>query len=155
MVCLQVRFTGKIETMNIRYHSGFDLLQRRGLKPDARLQRTTGEQGQQATDTGRSVLCAHCTFPITTRDQRRTMQGMHEHTFANPHGIIYRIGCFRNAPGCSVLSEEYKEFSWFDGFVWSHAACFACGTHLGWKYDRPGECFFGLVLDRLVEKEEH
>lgn len=80
---------------------------------------------------------------------------MHEHTFANPHGIIYRIGCFRNAPGCSVLPEEYKEFSWFDGFAWSHAMCSSCRTHLGWKYDRSGECFFGLVLDRLVEKEEH
>ena len=85
--------------MNLGYHNGLALLQRRGGHSDTRLQRKSGEQDQQA-DAGRALLCARCSSPITTRDQHRTMHGMHEHTFANPHGIIYRIGCFRNA--CSA-----------------------------------------------------
>jgi hypothetical protein len=81
------------------------------------------------------------------------MNGMHEHTFANPHGIIYRIGCFRDAPGCVAFPEEVKEFTWFDGYAWAHAMCSRCGNHMGWKYRIEHDCFHGLVLDRLVEKD--
>ena len=141
--------------MHFGYHNGLALLERRGFRPDASIHKELEEKDHQATDALRSLLCARCGLRITTRDQRIAMEGMHEHTFANPHGIIYRIGCFRSAPGCTALSEEYKEFTWFEGFVWSHAVCTLCHTHLGWRYRMVETCFYGLVLDRLVEKEEH
>ena len=136
-------------------HKGLALLEQRGFKPDASIQNELEEKDHQATDAKRALLCGRCGLLVTTRDQRIVMHGMHEHTFANPHGVIYRIGCFRNAPGCLAQSEEYKEFSWFDGFVWSHVMCTMCGIHLGWKYRKTETRFHGLVLDRLVEKEEH
>jgi hypothetical protein len=30
---------------------------------------------------------------ITSPAERIVVQGSHQHTFANPHGIIYEIGC--------------------------------------------------------------
>ena len=46
-----------------------------------------------------AIVCRSCLFPITRPDQRIAIQGAHEHTFANPHGIVFQIGCFGSADG--------------------------------------------------------
>ncbi|MCP4198922.1 MAG: hypothetical protein GY762_17400 [Proteobacteria bacterium] len=139
--------------MHVLCHHGTSLLEKRGFQPEQEILDKVSEQDDADADKSRALLCAKCGFPITTKDQRIEMNGLLEHTFANPHGIIYRIGCFRSAPGCAALSEEYREFTWFEGYAWAHAMCSLCGNHMGWKYRMEQDSFHGLVLDRLIEKD--
>ena len=79
------------------------------------------------------------------------VEGRHEHTFVNPSGITFHIGCFASAKGCRVEGNPTREFTWFPGFDWSFALYRNCGIHLGWYYDsQDADGFFGLVLARLV-----
>ena len=99
------------------------------------------------------LLCAVCGNPVTGDDQRIEVAGAHRHTFANPHGFVFNIGCFRLAPGSVADSRAFTEFSWFEGYAWSLAVCAMCGSHLGWRFSAEGDRFYGLVLDRLIEGE--
>lgn len=82
------------------------------------------------------------------------MSGTHAHTFTNPAGIVFRIGCFADAPGAASFGGENSAFSWFPGFVWRIALCASCGEHLGWRFreERSSAHFFGLILDKVVEE---
>ncbi|MGM0452922.1 MAG: cereblon family protein [Thermodesulfobacteriota bacterium] len=101
-----------------------------------------------------SLICRQCGFPITIASERIAVDGAHYHTFANPHGIVFEIGCFQNARGCSTTGAPTDEFSWFSGYFWQIALCGSCLIHMGWRFcapDRPD--FFGLILDRLVDTD--
>ena len=96
------------------------------------------------------ILCRLCDHPVTRDADRIERDGSHQHTFANPHGIVYEIGCFRSAPGCGYSGPATNEFTWFKGYSWRIAMCRACLTHLGWLFDAAGnDRFYGLILDRL------
>ena len=99
----------------------------------------------------RTLVCTFCHHEVTSPDQRTQVDGAHEHRFMNPHGYLYDIGCFREAPGCRLRGEPSTEFAWFPGFAWTFAACGGCTEHLGWRFDSAGSSFYGLVLNRLVE----
>ena len=101
-------------------------------------------------DDGDFLLCANCRNLITTRQAAISAGGGHQHTFANPHGLVYTIGCFGQAPGCGVAGAASTEFTWFPGFNWRVAVCAACLTHLGWRFSSSGASFYGLILDRLA-----
>ena len=106
------------------------------------------EQGEQ--DKSWNLYCANCGRLITTQDQRIPIRGTHEHSFRNPHGLLFHIGCFATAPGCGQLGEATEEWTWFPGYRWQVALCMSCGVHLGWRYrSRDGELFYGLILNRL------
>jgi hypothetical protein len=109
---------------------------------------TTTDEG------GRVLACAACGRPITTTAARIEMDGAHAHTFANPHGFVYRIGCFSTAPGCAPVSPPSTDFAWFAGYAWQIAACTGCGEHIGWLFRSGSARFHGLILDRLVEAED-
>jgi hypothetical protein len=97
------------------------------------------------------ITCRACRHPITRTDECISVQGGHEHTFANPHGIVFRIGCFGAADGCGYLGPPTFEFTWFSGFQWRIALCLNCMINLGWLFTAPiGQRFHGLILDRLV-----
>jgi hypothetical protein len=97
------------------------------------------------------VLCSQCRTMITSTTEIMSIQGSHGHTFANPEGILFQIGCFRSAPGCGHIGEATEEWSWFKGFRWRVALCRGCLTHLGWLYaSGSGDQFHGLILNRLV-----
>jgi hypothetical protein len=96
------------------------------------------------------LFCAACRHPITHQDQRIIVQGGHEHTFTNPQGITYHIGCFREAAGCAVAGEATTEFTWFSGYAWRIATCTHCQTHLGWCFQSGADYFHGLIVDRLI-----
>jgi len=81
------------------------------------------------------------------------VDGNHAHTRANPAGIRFTFGCFRDAPGCRCLGAPSGEHTWFAGCRWRIAACGGCGEHLGWAFSGE-ENFFGLILLRLVSGEE-
>ena len=104
---------------------------------------------KQAGDPG-AILCKQCGRVITHEKNRFAIHGSHQHTFANPHGLVYEIGCFHAAPGCIHEGSLTAEFSWFAGFQWKIALCGTCLTHLGWLFVSSSNRFNGLILDRLV-----
>lgn len=79
------------------------------------------------------------------------MNGAHSHSFINPAGMIFRVGCFGAAPGALPVGEESDHFTWFVGFAWRAAVCRACGEHLGWSYRARDSAFVALIEDRIVE----
>jgi hypothetical protein len=96
-----------------------------------------------------AVVCVVCGHRITDEDWRIEMSGAHEHTFVNPGGFDYRIGCWRVAPGCVHLGPTESAFSWFPGWTWQVAACAKCRAHLGWIYRNSGEQFHGLIVEAI------
>lgn len=112
------------------------------------------ETEEKATETKQLILCRQCLQVITSASERIEVQGAHKHTFANPHGIVYEIGCFKTVTGCGYAGPSTAEFSWFAGFSWRITVCSMCLTHLGWLFVSSGnESFNGLILDRLIEPE--
>jgi hypothetical protein len=98
------------------------------------------------------ILCRECLHPITRPAERISVQGQHHHTFANPHGIVFEIGCFKSASGCGYIGPATDDFTWFAGHRWRVCICTACLSHLGWLFSGPsGHAFHGLILDRLIE----
>ena len=111
------------------------------------------EDGEE-TKRGPVLRCVFCGHGICDAAARVSVQGSHEHTFSNPAGIIYHIGCFASAPGCRLAGEPTGEFSWFAGYAWRYALCGGCSIHLGWVYrSGDGDRFFGLIVERLEEGE--
>lgn len=98
------------------------------------------------------IICRNCGSGITSLDAMIAVHGRHAHTFRNPAGFTFRIGCFFTAPGCSVTGKPTSLHSWFAGFTWQVAYCSRCRLHLGWHYDSTEDSFFGLILDRLAER---
>jgi hypothetical protein len=100
------------------------------------------------------ILCRQCRQAITRPTERITVQGAHQHTFANPHGIVFEIGCFKNAQGCGYAGPPSTEFTWFSGYAWRICLCTLCMTHLGWIFiATSGDRFHGFILDRLIQPE--
>jgi hypothetical protein len=109
-------------------------------------------KSEEATDRGNFLLCKQCLQAITHRSHQIIVNGAHEHTFANPHGIVFEIGCFKSAIGCGYVGQPTDEFSWFKGFIWQVAVCGSCITHVGWLFTSSSiDSFIGLILDRIVE----
>lgn len=113
-------------------------------------QRTRSRTDESDGSTGpRALCCSNCGAVITRESARVEIAGDHAHTFVNPAGLVFEIGCFRSAPGCEGVGARENFFSWFPGYAWRIELCRGCGSHLGWSYgDRPD--FYGLVLTRLV-----
>jgi hypothetical protein len=98
---------------------------------------------------GHSIICRNCRHTIASPESVITVNGRHQHTFINPSGITYQIGCFSSADGCLIHGEPTLEFTWFEGFSWSFSICSNCFIHLGWYYQSSEENFFGLITDLL------
>ena len=98
------------------------------------------------------LLCARCGEAITRESDRITVEGSHCHTFANPHGIVFEIGCFKSVTGCCGFTGNFSdEFSWFKGFSWKVTFCRICLAHLGWMFfSNSLGVFYGLILGRLI-----
>ncbi len=97
-------------------------------------------------------MCRLCALPITSKADRIAVSGSHLHTFANPHGFVFRIGCFSSAPGSVCVGAPSTEFAWFAGYGWQAAICARCGEHLGWRFRSSEHTFLGLIMDKLTEQ---
>lgn len=106
-----------------------------------------GDDSEQEQE--KALFCKMCDAPITTDKQRFSKNGKHLHTFFNPAGVVYEIGCFRDAPGCLVHGPVSREFSWFAEHGWQVAFCTVCLEHLGWYFSSSQNAFFGLIINRL------
>ena len=101
------------------------------------------------TNDEHNILCLLCNNLITNQNNQIIINQSHKHVFANPHGIVFEIGCFKEAFGCTTLHESSNEFSWFSGFRWQIAVCRSCSNHLGWYFTKSSNFFFGLILEKL------
>jgi hypothetical protein len=108
-------------------------------------------------DLGRGpiIVCRACQARLTTPEARITIGGAHEHSYENPHGIRFRIGCFAWVGHCAAVTPPSTYWSWFPGFAWRVAVCTECGEHLGWLFQSADATFHGLILDRLSEVTEN
>ena len=99
----------------------------------------------------KNILCGLCGHAVTSVSEIIDINHSHKHTFANPHGIVFEIGCFRSARGGIQIGPESTDWSWFTDFTWRIVICIKCRTHLGWYFSSSeGKDFFGLILDRLI-----
>jgi hypothetical protein len=103
--------------------------------------------GKEGDESG--LICRVCGSIITSEARKVLFGGRQTHTFFNPQGLVFELGCFASAPGCDCRGPRTDEFSWFKGYSWEFALCGACGEHLGWHYIAGGHDFFGLILNKL------
>jgi hypothetical protein len=105
---------------------------------------------------GPVLRCRVCRSKVTELSARIVVNGQHLHTFFNPHGLVFDIGCFSSASGCAVAGSPSSEFTWFAGHVWRVAVCQQCLAHLGWRFESEsgGQGFWGLITDMLLEDSE-
>lgn len=97
------------------------------------------------------IVCRQCLQIVTRPEERMEVDGSHVHTFANPQGIVFEIGCFRSVTGCGFSGSPSSEFTWFSGYQWRVAVCGGCLSHLGWLFQGgSGDSFCGLILNRLA-----
>ncbi len=100
---------------------------------------------------GQTILCANCRNIVTGPEEIITVNDHHRHTFINPEGLVFQVGCFSHADGCMIEDYSTLENTWFAGYTWSVSICLNCTVHLGWFYEKGDQHFFGLILDRLID----
>ncbi len=110
--------------------------------------KTEEEEGTHPIE---AIYCRECGRVVTGKDQKIAVHGSHTHTFFNPAGIVFELGCFGTAPGCHSVGEASSYFTWFAGFVWCYALCRGCNSHLGWFFEMGDRSFYGLILAHLRE----
>lgn len=131
-------------------------LREKADEPGAVKTRSPRERLEHDDGGGKALRCRICRSKITETTARTEADGSHRHTFFNPHGHVFEIGCFARAPGCAVISEATTEFTWFPGRAWRIVVCRGCRAHMGWRFspESAGSSFFGLILDMLVEEAD-
>lgn len=109
------------------------------------------DEEQEGIDPAQAIFCRACGKAVTSRDRKIAVRGSHAHTFFNPAGIVFELGCFSTAPGCYQAGAASSEFTWFAGHFWRYALCRGCNSHLGWAFSSGGKAFWGLILANLTE----
>ena len=99
------------------------------------------------------LICKVCKNIITSPENSIEVDGSHRHTFTNPEGVVYKIGCFSKIQGCTLVGEPIIEHTWFPGFSWQIVICSNCYSHLGWHFQSGENGFYGLVINNLIENE--
>ena len=98
-----------------------------------------------------TLICRECRQVIARPTDRINVEGAFRHTFANPHGIVYEIGCFQSVLGCGMVGPPSHEFAWFKGYAWHILLCMGCRIHMGWAFSNAADNrFYGLILNRLI-----
>ena len=122
--------------------------------PEGEIGTVEKEAGRRSPQEEEYILCRQCRQAITRPAERISMQGSHQHTFANPHGIVFEIGCFKDVTGCGYAGAATDEFSWFAGYSWRICFCSMCLTHLGWIFSsKAGDVFHALIVDRIIQPD--
>ena len=140
--------------MKTPFHSQQSLKSRKLLDkqgPTEVKQSPAVEDREEESGREKVLVCRQCGKHIADEAWRISIDGGHRHTFANPHGHVYDIGCFESAVGCVGIGPGSNEFAWFKGYSWQIVTCTGCMTHLGWFFHSSGQHhFYGLILDCLV-----
>lgn len=102
----------------------------------------------------RIYTCIRCGSMITPASSKTNIDGAFKHSFTNPHGYMFTIGCFTEAPGCASAGTITSDFTWFPGFAWRISLCAVCGLHMGWEFSKGTAAFYGLILMNLRERDK-
>ena len=124
---------------------------RTGTRQGSGLRPLGAEEEKREVGPIKAIWCGLCGREVTGTDQKIAVHGTHAHTFFNPAGIVFELGCFRAAPGCRNVGEASAEFTWFAGHVWRIALCRRCNSHLGWFFEKGEQSFYGLILKNIKE----
>ncbi len=110
-----------------------------------------GTTADVVTQDDDAIYCATCGHLVTRGRWRIHMNGEHQHTVFNPAGILFRLLCFKEAPGVTAIGDPTSDFTWFRGYDWQVGLCAGCEAHLGWQFagDQEPPVFFGLIKPRL------
>lgn len=102
-----------------------------------------------------ALYCAACGNLVTRGRWRIAVGGDHAHTLANPAGLVFRVDCYKEAPGAAAAGAPSTDFTWFRGYAWQVAECRACTIQLGWQFtgDTAPAVFFGLIRPRLADRK--
>lgn len=121
---------------------------------------------------GAAIVCVRCAYEITKKSQAIQVGDLHEHSQVNPGGFVWNFRCFRSTTGCVPLGPPSAEFPWFPGYTWQIQHCGGCNIHMGWLFAAtgsprgtphadpslvgetpaaPGDRFYGLITERIVE----
>ena len=106
---------------------------------------------KNADDVENALYCKACGQLVTAKNQAIEVSSSFHHTFFNPAGIVFELGCYKQASGGRRAGPPSSEFSWFPGYLWRFALCSGCQTHLGWHFDSGTDAFWGLILNKLKE----
>ena len=110
----------------------------------------TDKQRTPNREPDKRLCCKMCGHAITHDKDRIERSGAHTHSFTNPNGLRFHIGCFVGVNGCVEIGESTNEYTWFPGYAWRIALCTSCHKHLGWKFRSDhSDVFHGLILSRL------
>lgn len=108
------------------------------------------DQVKTQNEDKKQILCYFCNNPVTDFENQIVVNNAHQHVFANPHGLVFEIACYREAMGCATMAYASNEFTWFPGYEWKIAVCTSCQNHLGWKFISSSDSFYGLICDKLI-----
>lgn len=123
----------------------------RGDRKESSSRPIVASNRETAAELPEALYCKGCGRAVTAKDQAITVQSSFRHTFFNPAGIVFELGCYRQAPGCNPAGPPSTEFSWFAGYSWRLALCSGCQAHLGWCFESALARFWGLILNKLTE----
>ncbi|NUP10589.1 MAG: hypothetical protein HOW73_31465 [Polyangiaceae bacterium] len=126
------------------------LERRDGVDPSRRAE--DAPSAEDETELERWIVCATCEHPITRPSDRVSMFGSHLHDRVNPAGVAFAIGLFARADGVALAGAPSDEFPWFPRHWWTIALCAGCLGHLGWRFTKNGDAFYGLIVDALLER---
>lgn len=119
---------------------------------DKKKKKKSETQEKEKEDIEGFILCVQCENKITRERFKREVQGGHQHTFLNPGGMVFEIGCFKEAEGAVFVGDPTSAWSWFQGYTWQTAICSQCLSHIGWFFRKSNEHeFYGLILNMLKE----
>lgn len=108
------------------------------------------EDWKPAHDRAGAMVCVRCASVITGISSRVTIHGAHYHRLVNPAGMVFEVGCYRDAIGLRAVGEPTYDHTWFTGYAWQVVNCTRCQSHLGWRFI-GGHTFFAFILRRLRE----
>ena len=111
------------------------------------------EEAPSPEDEASRIVCRQCRQRLTQANHRLSVDGSHQHTFANPSGVVFEIVCYYPVSGITLVGSPSSEFAWFSGHTWQIGICATCRTHLGWLFRSPAnEVFYALIVDRIMEE---
>ena len=114
-------------------------------------------EGKADVDTedslGDEIYCAGCGHTITRTAWKISRNGEHEHVVFNPAGVVFRVVCFKEAPGVGSHGTPSDEFTWFKGYAWQVSHCQGCSAHIGWQFTGESDVFFGLIKPKLTTQK--
>ena len=128
------------------------------LRPKKDLQQhsdaeSESEAAPSPQDEASWIVCRQCRQRLTQANHGLSVDGSHQHTFANPSGVVFEIACYYPVSGISLVGSTSSEFAWFSGHTWQIGICATCRTHLGWLFrDASTQVFYALIVDRIMEE---